>query len=111
LPKNDDDEFFYYSIQTKVLRNESNLIESFKLLRILNSLKFLNYLIQIHSKVLFESLEGRRRGGLRGEKYRKIFHIFLKEYFFREWQTNAYDSYIFNIKNIITTYIKFEEFI
>jgi len=31
------------------LKNENNLIESFKLLRILNSLKFLNYLIQTHS--------------------------------------------------------------
>jgi len=27
LPKNDDNESFYYSIQTKVLRNKSNLIE------------------------------------------------------------------------------------
>jgi len=32
------------------LRNESNLIESFKLLKILNSLQFVNYLIQTHSK-------------------------------------------------------------
>jgi len=45
-----DNEFFYYSIQTKVLRNKSNLIESFKLSSILNSLKFSNYLIQTHSK-------------------------------------------------------------
>jgi len=49
LPKNNDNEIFYYSIQTKLFRNESNLIESFKLPRILNSLKFLNYLIQTHS--------------------------------------------------------------
>jgi len=42
-------EIFYYSIQTKVLRNESNLIESFNLSKILNSLKFLNYLVQTHS--------------------------------------------------------------
>ena len=42
--------FFYYSTQTEVLRNERNLIESFKLPTILNSLKFLNYLIQTHSK-------------------------------------------------------------
>ena len=42
--------FFYYFIQTKVLKNESNLIESFKLPRILNSLEFSNYLIQTHSK-------------------------------------------------------------
>jgi hypothetical protein len=42
--------FFYYSIQTKELKNESNLIESFELPRILNSIKFLNYLIQTHSK-------------------------------------------------------------
>jgi len=41
--------FFCYSIQTKVLRNENILIESFELPRILNSLKFLNYLIQTHS--------------------------------------------------------------
>ena len=41
----------FYFIQTKVLKNESNLIESFKLPRILNSLKFLNYLIQTHSKI------------------------------------------------------------
>jgi len=41
--------FFYYSTQTKVLGNEMNLIESFKLPRILNSLKFPNYLIQTHS--------------------------------------------------------------
>jgi len=27
LPKNDDNELFYYSIQTKVLRNESILIK------------------------------------------------------------------------------------
>jgi len=38
LPKNNDYEFFYYFIQTKVLRNESNLIESFKL----------HYLVQTH---------------------------------------------------------------
>jgi len=50
LPKNNDYEIFYYSIQTKVLRNESNLIVSFKLHRILNSLKFHNYLVQTHSK-------------------------------------------------------------
>jgi hypothetical protein len=31
--------FFYYSIQTKELRNESNLIESFEMPKILNSLK------------------------------------------------------------------------
>jgi len=31
------------------LRNESILIESFKLPRILNSLTFLNYFIQTHS--------------------------------------------------------------
>jgi len=31
--------FFYYFIQKKALRNESNLIEAFKLLRILNFLK------------------------------------------------------------------------
>jgi len=49
LPKNNDYEIFYYSIQTKVLKNESNLIESFKLSRILNFLKFINYLIQTHS--------------------------------------------------------------
>jgi len=42
-------EIFYYSIQTKVLRNESILIELFKLPTNLNSLKFLNYLIQTHS--------------------------------------------------------------
>jgi len=52
LPKNNDYEIFYYSIQTKVLRNESNLIELFKLPRILNCLKFSNYLIQTHSKGL-----------------------------------------------------------
>jgi len=44
--------FFYYSTQTKVLRNERNLIESFKLPRILNSLKFPNYLIQTHSPLI-----------------------------------------------------------
>ena len=32
-----------------IFRNESNLIESFELPKILNSSKFLNYLIQIHS--------------------------------------------------------------
>jgi len=46
--------FFYYSIQTKILRNESNLIKSFKLPKILNSLKFLNYPIQTQSKTLRE---------------------------------------------------------
>jgi len=40
LPKNDDNEIFCYSIQTKVLRNENILIESFELLRIQNSLKY-----------------------------------------------------------------------
>jgi len=35
LLKNDDNEIFYHSIQTKVLRNESNSIESFKLPKIL----------------------------------------------------------------------------
>jgi hypothetical protein len=49
LPTNDDNDFFYYSIQIKELRNESNLIESFELPRILNSLKLLDYLIQTHS--------------------------------------------------------------
>jgi len=48
--------FFYYSIETKELRNESNLIELFKLLRILNSLKSLNYLIQTHFKVITQSI-------------------------------------------------------
>jgi len=47
--------FFYYSIQTKELRNKRNLIESFKLPRILNSLKFSNYLIQTHSKFFSSS--------------------------------------------------------
>jgi hypothetical protein len=42
-------DFFYYSIQIKELRNESNLIESFELPRILNSLKPIDYLIQTHS--------------------------------------------------------------
>jgi len=41
---------FFITLQTKVLRNESILIESFKLPIILNSLKFLNYFIQTHSK-------------------------------------------------------------
>ena len=49
MPKKDDYEIFYYSIQTKVLRNKNNLIESFKLFRFLNSLKFSNYVIQTHS--------------------------------------------------------------
>jgi len=49
LLKNDDNEIFYYSVQKKVLRNENILIESFELPRILNSLKFLNYLIQRYS--------------------------------------------------------------
>jgi len=52
LPKNNYYNFFYYSIQTKLLRNESNLIESFKLLRILNSLKFVNYLIQTQGFII-----------------------------------------------------------
>ena len=42
--------FFYYSIQTKVLRNENNLIESFKLHRIQKKIKFPNYLVQTQSK-------------------------------------------------------------
>jgi len=58
LPKNDDNEFFYYSIQTKVLKIESNLIELFKLPRILNSLKFLNYLIQTHSSNFINTWKG-----------------------------------------------------
>jgi hypothetical protein len=41
--------FFYYAIQTKILRSESNLIESFELPRILYSLKFINYPIQTHT--------------------------------------------------------------
>jgi hypothetical protein len=40
---------FYYSIQTKIFRNEGNLIERFELAKILNSSKFINYLIQTHS--------------------------------------------------------------
>ena len=36
---------FFINLCKKILRNESNLIESFELFRILNSLKFLNYLI------------------------------------------------------------------
>jgi hypothetical protein len=38
------------------MSNESNLIESFELLRILNSLKFLNYLVQTHSNISWTSL-------------------------------------------------------
>jgi len=49
----------FYFIQTKVLRNERNLIESFKLPKILNSLKFS---IQTHSK-------NRRRGFKQNIRY------------------------------------------
>jgi len=45
--------FFYYSIQTKVLRNENNLIESFKLHRIQKKIKFPNYLVQTQSKEIW----------------------------------------------------------
>ena len=37
MPKNVDNELFYYSIQTKVLRHKSNLIESFKFVSELSS--------------------------------------------------------------------------
>jgi len=40
--------FFITPPKQKYSRNERNLIESFKLPRILNSLKFTNYLIQTH---------------------------------------------------------------
>jgi len=40
---------FYYSIQTKILKNKNNLNESFKLSTIVNSLNFLNYFIQTNS--------------------------------------------------------------
>jgi len=37
--------------------NESNLIESFELRRILNSSKFLNYFIQTHYKGLWDAFD------------------------------------------------------
>jgi len=45
-------DIFYYFIQTRIFINEGNLIE---LSEILNFLKFFNYLIQTHSKLLLSS--------------------------------------------------------
>ena len=42
--------FLYYPIQTIIFMNESDLIESFELPRILNSSNNFNYPIQTHSK-------------------------------------------------------------